>query len=411
MSTPPSTTPRRNVLGAVLGLAMGLSNLIGYLMVLVLTRSLGPEDFGGYTALSTYGVLLAIPAGAFQVVIARRISARDETGRTSGVRLALVLGLVAFAVTAALSPVLATTFHVDSAWSAVALGAMLPPMMLTGCFQGILLGRHRMGRLSSLYMTNAVTRLLAAVVAAWLDFSVLQVFLAMLAAGVVTSAVGAQLCADDVRALPGTADGLAGEMIRSNSTLAAFVALTNVDVLLARHFLTQHESGGYALASTFGRALYWGTQFIALIIVPRMHGANASRTLLRAGALVVLIGGLGVGVIALSPEFWITAAGGAEFTSYGHLALICVVLGIAWALAQVWLFSDMGRDDGSLGVVTWVVVAAQCAVVAVWAHESPGQIVAVCLAGALVIALVGLARVLRDRRRPREVELLVADGA
>ncbi len=385
---------RHRALGAVLGLAMGFSNLLGYLMVLLLTRSLGPADFGGYTALSTYGVLLAIPAGAFQVVVARRVTG-DTQERTSGLSSALLLGAGTFAITCLLAPVLTDAFHVSSVWSAVFLAGMLPSMMLTGCFQGILLGRERLDRLSLLYLVNALTRLGAAALAAARGFSVVQVFAVMCLAGAITATAGAALTAGELRTLPRTGHDLTLEMVRSNSTLAAFVVLTNVDVLLARHFLSPHESGGYALASTFGRAMCWGTQFIALIVVPRMRGADPTRALLRAGALVLGIGVLGAGLIALSPAGWISLAGGSEFSSYGRLALVCVALGVAWALAQVWLFSEMGSNSGALGALTWVVVAAEFVVIWVWAHHSAGQIVTVCLVGAACIAVVGLLRVVR----------------
>lgn len=416
MKNPATKGYRHQALAAVLGLAMGLSNLLGYLMVLLLTRSLGPADFGGYTALSTYGVLLAIPAGAFQIVVARRLSSGwADTGfrQTSGIGSAALLGVVFFAITTVLAPWLVEIFHVGSAWSAVFLAAMLPPMMLTGCFQGILLGRQRLRQLSILYLVTAVSRVLAAAVAATFAFSVRDVFAAMFLATLVSAATGAWLTRADLRSLPRSAHGLTGEMLRSNSTLAAYVALTNIDVLLARHFLDPHESGGYALASTFGRAMCWGTQFIALIIVPRMHGINPTRTLLRASLLVLTIGLCGTVLIAVDPGLFITLAGGAEFTEYGSLALICVLLGIAWALAQVWLFSEMSTDSGVLGALTWVVVGVQSATIWLWAHESPGQIVGVCLAGALLIAVAGLLRVLRGRRPPdgaRPELLVLADG-
>jgi len=395
---------------------MGSANVLGYVMVLLLSRSLGPSDFGGYTALSTYGVMLAIPAGAFQVVVARRLSGRDDEGldRTSGLRLALLTGLGLFAVTCAISPALAHTFHLASAWAAVLLGGMLVPMLLTGCLQGVLLGLHRIRALALLYVVTALTRLLAAAVAAGLDWGVTQVFAAMLTAGIVTMLTGAWLCRAQIRQLPFTGTGLVAEMVRSNSTLAAYVVLTNIDVLLARHFLTTHDSGGYALASTFGRAICWGTQFIALMIVPRMHSKDAARTLLKASGLVVAIGVVGLLVVATSPSLWITVAGGVEFKSFGHLALACVGLGIAWALAQVWLFSEMGLGRGLLGAVTWAVIVLEVlAITLVW-HDSAGQIVAVCACGAVVIAVVGLARViLRHQGRidlGEDSALVVADG-
>ncbi len=379
-------------MGALLGVAMGMANALGYLVVMLLSRPLGPGEFGGYTALSTYGVLLAIPAGVFQVVVARRLSGDDPHGPTSAIRPALLIGLGCFAVTAVLSPALAHWFHLPSFWAAVLLGGMLVPMMVTGCFQGILLGRGRLRALSLLYLATAVSRVVAAAVCAVLSADVTGVFAAMLIAGTITAGYGAWLCRVDLAVLPRTAT-LARELIRSNSTLAAYVALTNVDMLLARHYLTAHESGGYALASTFARAMCWGTQFVALIIVPRMQGARPTGTLLRASGVVTAIGVIGFGIVAISPRTWITVAGGADYGQFGHLALLCVVLGVAWALAQVWLFSEMGSDTGLLGGLTWAVIVLEVIAIATRWHDSPTQLICVCLVGALVVALSGLLRV------------------
>ncbi len=402
-------------LGLLLGLAMGAANVLGYVMVLILSRSLGPADFGGYTALSTYGVLLAIPAGALQVVVARRIAARARgIEPTTGLRPALVTGLGLWAVTAAASPVLAHSFHLASPLSAVLLGGMLVPMLVTGCCQGMLLGDERIRRLALLYVVTAASRLTAAAVSALLGWSVTGVFAAMLAAATITALCGLAMCRARLGGLPSGAAGMVREMVRSNSTLAAYVVLTNIDVLLARHFLSPHDSGGYALASTFGRAICWGTQFIALLIVPRMHGRDAARTLLKASGLVLVIGLVGAAVVAVSPTLWITVAGGPQFRDFGTLALACVGLGIAWALAQVWLFSEMGSDQGVLGVLTWTVILLEVVAIGLFWHGSAGQIVAVCACGAVIIAAAGLVRtILRHQRGvdlAEESALLAVDG-
>ncbi|MBO1754065.1 oligosaccharide flippase family protein [Allobranchiibius sp. CTAmp26] len=403
------------VLGALLGVAMGVSNALGYLLVLMLSRTLGPEDFGGYSALSTFGVLLAIPAGAFQVVIARRVAASARHEVTTGLRLASGVSVVLFAATALGSAGLRDAFHLSSAWSPVLMGATLLPMTLTGCFQGVLLGAHRLRALSLLYVVTALTRLAAAVVATVAGFSVVEVFAVMLLAAIATALVGAALCRTEVRRIAGGGHGLAAEMLRSNSTLAALIALTSIDVLLARHYLSPHNSGGYALASTFGRAICWGTQFIALIVVPRMRGAGATRTLLKASGLVLGIGLVGLGVVSISPSFWVRVAGGGEYADYGHVAQACVVLGIAWALAQIWLFSEMGAGEHLLGALTWGAVVVEALAIALLWHGSAVQIVTVCTVCAAAIAVAGLVRVLarHQRRLPPLDEgsaVLVADG-
>ena len=404
------------VLGALLGIAMGVSNALGYLLVLMLSRTLGPEDFGGYSALSTFGVLLAIPAGAFQVVIARRVAGSARREVTTGLRLASVVSVVLFGATALGSTGLRDVFHLGSAWSAVLMGAMLVPMTVTGCFQGILLGTHRLRALSLLYVVTALTRLAAALVATLEGFSVAQVFAVMLLAAVATALVGAVLCRTEVRRIAGGGHGLGAEMLRSNSTLAALTALTSIDVLLARHYLSQHNSGGYALASTFGRAICWGTQFIALIVVPRMRGAGATRTLLKASGLVLGIGLAGLAVVSISPSFWVRVAGGGEYADYGHVAQACVVLGIAWALAQIWLFSEMGAGEHLLGGLTWGAVVVEALAVTLLWHHSAVQIVTVCTVCAMTIAVAGLVRVLlrHQKRLPpldEESVVLTADRA
>lgn len=380
-------------MGALLGVAMGMANALGYLVVMLLSRPLGPGEFGGYTALSTYGVLLAIPAGVFQVVVARRLSGDDPHEPTSAIRPAFCIGICGCALTALISPALAHWFQLPSFVTAVVLGAVLLPMMVTGCFQGILLGRGRLRALSALYLVNASTRVAAAACCAMLGANVTGVFAAMLLAGTITAIFGAWTCRADLRVLPRSAR-LARELIRSNSTLAAYIALTNIDMLLARHYLTAHESGGYALATTFARAMCWGTQFVALIIVPRMQGARPTGTLLRASGVVAAIGVVGFGIVAISPRLWITVAGGSDYGQFSHLALLCVVLGVAWALAQVWLFSEMGSDCGWLGMLTWAVIVIEVVAIAVRWHQSPGQLVWVCMAGALVVAAAGLLQVL-----------------
>ncbi|XAS75144.1 oligosaccharide flippase family protein [Dermatophilaceae bacterium Sec6.4] len=409
---PVSTT----VLGALLGVAMGISNALGYLLVLLLSRTLGPADFGGYTALSTFGVLLAIPAGAFQVVIARRVAGGDRTELTTGLRLGTIVAVVLFAGTVLASGGLADLFNLDTPWSPILMGAMLLPMTVTGCFQGILLGAQRLRALSLLYVVTALSRLVAAVVATVAGFSVVQVFAAMLVAVLLTAVLGGYLCRSETRSMGASGSGLAGELWRSNSSLAALISLTSVDVLLARHYLSPHNSGGYALASTFGRAICWGTQFIALILVPRMRGQDASRTLLRASALVLGIGILGLVVVSIDPGFWVRIAGGGQYSEYGHVAQACVLLGIAWALAQVWLFSEMGAGEHLLGALTWAAVVIEIlAVVLLW-HGSAVQIVAVCTVCAMAVAIAGLVRAIAQHRRrvlpmDRGSALVAADRA
>ncbi len=372
---------------------MGISNALSFAVVVILARPLGPADFGAYAALTAYGILLAIPAGAFQVVVARTVA--DPTKPTTGWRLAMQIGVLLAGCTVLASPWVATILHLNSAWAVILTGLTLIPMTVTGVFQGILLGTHRIGALSVLYIATAGMRVAAASAVAILGLRLTATVALLLIAGLLTAAVGWTLCRAELTDTPSTRPGLARLLWRSQLTLAAFVALTNVDVLLARQVLSAHDSGGYALAATFARALAWGTQFIALLVIPRLGAPGAARVLLRASALILLIGGFGLVLTGLAPEWWITLAGGSDYADSAWLVPWCVGVGTCWALAQVWMFSQMGNDRRGLGMFAFAAVTVEILIVLLWLRESATQILTVTGGVALAVAIVGLIVTLR----------------
>lgn len=410
-SESPGPGPRA---GLLLGLSMGVGNALSYAFVLVLTRALGPSSFGAYSALSTIGIVLAIPAGAFQVIIARRWS--DADSRTSGVIAAAGSGLALTVVTAASAPVLRDVLHLGALGPTIAMSLMLVPMTVTGAFQGMLLGAGRLTALSALYIVTAGTRLVAAALCASLGADVTEVFAAMAVASLFAALWGWWLCRDLLTRTRAHSPSLLAEMLRSNSTLAAFTALTNVDVVLVRHFLDAHTSGGYGLASTFGRAMCWGTQFVALLIVPRMaKGASgpkgAGATLWRAAGFIVGIGAVAMAVAAIDPELLVRLVGGPAYSGFGGLVVACLALGTLWALAQLWLFSQMAGNDATLGYVAWAAVAVEIALGWGWCHGSAAAIIILSASCAGVVVLVGAWRTHTHRVTALESEdvLLVTD--
>lgn len=389
--------------GVVLAVAMGLGNLLSYVFVLILTRALGPAGFGAYSALITLGIVLVIPAGALQVVIARRWA--HPSLRSSGLGLAVRVGIALSVATMLASPGVDALFHLGGFEPTIAMAFMLLPMTLTGAYQGVLLGSGAIARLAALYVVTAATRVAGALGCAAAGANVTEVFVVMALTAWCAAAFGLWASRDALVGVGAGSDGLAREMWRSNSTLAAFTALTNVDVVLVRHFLAPETSGAYGLASTFARAMCWGTQFLALLIVPRLAASSASaspahpgantgatngtRALWRAAGFVVALGVTGCVVGSLlDADAVIASVGGHAFDGNGSLVIACLALGTAWALAQLWLFSQMAGDDTRLGMLTWVMVAVELVAGWLWWHDSVWQVVtlaAVC-AGVVVVA-------------------------
>lgn len=394
--------------GLGLGLAMGLANVMGYVFVALVSSSLGPADFGGFSALNTYGVLLAMPAGAFQVVVARRQTRAhiDADRQVTGLTTSAVVGIVLSIVTIASAPVLSGLLRLDTPWSVVWMALMLPPMTATGAIQGVLLGREAFGRLSVIYLVTAGTRVLAAGCAVGWSFSVSEVFAATFAASAVTLVVALALSRREL--VPGAraprALDVLSDLVRSNVALAGLMALSSLDVVLARTVLSDHDSGSYALAALFGKVVFWGTQFVALAVVPAVAdagGLGQVRSTLHRSALTVLgIGSVVALGCAVLPGPLVALSGGSAYVDAEPLLVWAAVVGTLWAVVQVWLFAGMSRGDHVMTAVVWAAACAQGVLVLVWFNGSPYQVFATVGGVAAVVALVGLLRVPRGEVTP-----------
>ncbi|MGO1165885.1 MAG: hypothetical protein ACTMHL_04635 [Janibacter sp.] len=396
------------VAGLSLGLAMGLANVMSYVFVALVSSTLGPADFGGFSALNTYGVLLAMPAGAFQVVVARRQTRVHHDGdrQVTGLTTSAVVGVALTVATIASAPLLSDLLRLDTAWSVVWLALMLPSMTVTGALQGVLLGREAYGRLSVVYLVTAGTRMLAAVAAVSWSFAVAEVFAATFVASMVTLAVAVALSRRMLA--PGSraprALEVLDDLVRSNVALAGLMALSSLDVVLARTVLTDHASGAYALAALFGKVVFWGTQFVALTVVPAVADASGGgqvRTTLHRSALAVLAIGAAVALgCAIVPGPLVALSGGSAFVDAEPLLVWAAATGTLWAVVQVWLFAGMSRGDHVMTVVVWVAAGVQSLLVLLWFNGSPYQIIATVGGTAGVVALVGLLRVPKGEATP-----------
>lgn len=388
-AAPPGSGP---VATLGLGAAMAASNVLGYVFLALLSRALGPEDFGSFSALNNAGLLLAIPAGALQVVIARHQQLHDGI---TGLRLAMLLGGSLAGAGVLISPLLSHLLHLGSVLPVVLVMGALLPMALTATFQGILLGQGRIAALSAVYLATAVGRVAVGGVTLVWHLSLVAGLTLLVVAAVATAAFAALLTRGELRVRHrGVETHLLGELWRSNRTLAALVALSSIDVLLARHFLDAGEAGRYALASLFAKALFWGTQFIALALVPAVQGPGARRRTLGASALILVLGLTGTAVVVLLAEPLLGLTGGTAYAAATGLLAPFTLLGTVLALAQVLLFADMARDRTRLGWVAWGACTVQVALT-VWRHESAVHVLQAALVGAGLVAGVGLVRVLR----------------
>jgi len=380
---------------------MGSASALGYLFVLILSRALGPGDFGAFSSLNSIGMVLAIPAGAFQVMFASRIARRGE--KAFDLRLPLLLGTAGVLITAVLSPVLAHVARVESVWAPVVLGLGLLPLIVNGAMMGGLLGLRRVGALSMVYLFMGLSRVLAASVAHALGVGLTGSLALVVLASVLTTIFLWWLCRGQAHlpwsSVTASRVHVVRMLFRSNSSMGVLMALTSVDVVLARYVLSPVESGEYALVASLGRAPVWVTQFLALAMVPALARSGSPKSILRAGGVVLGVCAVGAGAAAAAPELWIGILGGAAYKNATGLLLPYLALGTLLALVQVLIVAEVAQGRHLLAKVAWCAAILEVVLCLGFFRDNAFQVLGTAVVATGLVVVFGLAELFLGKGR------------
>jgi O-antigen/teichoic acid export membrane protein len=394
--------------------AMAAANALNYAFNLVMSRLLGPADFGALGALLALVLVGTVPGVALQAVVARHTTlAGQAVGRLwSRVLVAVVaVGGALGLLTVAASPAVAAFLHLPSLGPCLWLAAALLPLPLLSAVQGMLQGREWFGVLAAVLLAAAAGRL---AVGLGLVEGGLGVEGA-LAATAIGSAVAVLVAVPRLRAQGGwelrrggwrwpgkgsPAAAVAGEVAAAAAGVLGLLLLANVDVLLARHFLPAEESGLYAAGAVLTKIAFWAPQFVVTLVFPRLVTAADRRRLLgRSAAVVAAVGAPLVVAAALAPQYAARLSFGEAYLDVGPTLPLFAALGTGLALVQLVLFTGMAAADRGLYRLLLAAVAAEAALVAVFLHDSVAQIVGASLAVVAALLVTGFALAARSPAR------------
>lgn len=393
-STGSSSRARSGMVAVAVALA--LANLLGYGFNLVASRRLGPAGYGAVGALLGLLLIGNVVALALQAVIARRAAAGggDAAVASWAGRLSWRCAVGATLLTALAAPFLATWLHLSSVLPALLLAATLGPLTLLGGQLGMLQGTERFPPLAQLYLIAAVGKVGGGIAGVMLVDSVSGA-MAGTAAG---TAAAAAFGATRVRAALGSGAGRTGgfprgvgrETARAAYALGALFALANVDVILARHFLTPHDAGLYAVGAVVAKGAFWLPSFVPVIALPglsdpRRRKATTGWALAVETASAVL---LTAGAALLGPLL-VRVVGGSAYDELAGRVWLFALAGSSLAIAQLLLYSRLAAEDHRIILPMWLLVGVEVLVVAGWRHGSPTEIVTVVVAVTLTLAAAG----------------------
>lgn len=384
--------------GITLFVALSLANASNYLFHVIISRLLGPSDYGALTALLSAFLILSIPAGAVQVTIARMVAARGEDRQSAGGLLASAnrqiafLGIGVAVLIAALSPVIAGFLHLPSMVAALMLAAYAVPTFPAAVFQGGLQGSLRFNRLAVAVVASTLARIVVGLMFVNLGFGVTgaaaasvvaQLLLACLSWALLKPLVPSLAVRDRVPVLKECAWSAVG--------LTGFWVMVSLDTIMARHYLSRYDSGLYGAAATLSHLVLFAPGAIAIVALPKFAALAKDRRRLResvvgTATLVLFIGAvaaLGIGVL---PELAIRILFGASYVDAAPMVRLLAASMVLLGMATIFLYYHLAVRSRA-AFVFWGAAAAEMLVFA-FAHESGMVIAGVLFATACAVVMV-----------------------
>jgi O-antigen/teichoic acid export membrane protein len=338
---------------AGIAIAMAVMNIGTYAFQMVAARLLGPSQYGAVAGMMALLMVLSVVQLGLQATAARRIAAAPEdvaaieqTILTTTWRAAIVLGALAVAA----SPVVWWLLRLDGLLPAVLLGLCVVPVTVMGGQAGVLQGERRWLPLSMVYLSVGVPRVLIGGGC-------------LLVSATETSAIAGVLAASWLPVLIGswtlrnrTHDAIVTEHDRdvrrdvrretagSSVALLAFVALSNLDVVVARNVLDGHQAGLYAGGLIVTKAVLFLPQFAVVILFPSMSTAGESRAAIMRG--LAFLTGLGVVCVAgayVLSDLALVFIGGDDYDDVQGKLWLFATLGGLLSVLQLLVYAGLAK--------------------------------------------------------------------
>ncbi|MEU2005647.1 polysaccharide biosynthesis protein [Rhodococcus sp. NPDC019627] len=370
-----------------------VANVASYLLHLPASRWLGPAGYGEFASLLAAQLVLAVPALALQTVVAREVvrGRGAHAVRQLGYRCAVIVGIAALL----LAPGVAWALETGMLATVSAL-ITAPVLVLLATEQGLLQGAARFGPLSIVLAGAGIAKVVPAVV-------VLAVgggpgfALAASAVGTGVVALAARVFADpDPAGATSTPIGVAA-VLKASQVQLALIALSSMDLVLARIVLSNDDAGLYALGAVATKAAFWLPQAVGVVLYPRMaNPAHSVQAVRSAIAVLVGLGAVLVAVVAVSAPL-VPLLVGEAYQPVQSLLWLFALQGACLAVLQGALLSAIAGERTYLAVIAWIGFAVEMAGMLTLA-STVGQFIGVAVTVAASTAVVASVLAVRSAR-------------
>jgi O-antigen/teichoic acid export membrane protein len=334
--------------GSIIFFFSVIGYLSGYLFHAYMGRVLGPEDYGILGSLIAILSIATIPVGAVQIVIANftsKLKTEKEFGKIKGLfirsfRKLFLYGFFVFVLLGILSSVAAGFLNIPSAIPIILIGISIIFSFVAPVNFGVLQGLQNFKQLGLNQSLVFILRLGFGLLLVSCGFGLNGAALAF----AVSTALVVLVTLLPLRGIlkhkmSRDIDAPAVYRYYWNVLLvfAGFILITNIDVILAKHFFTAAQAGYYAAAAVLAKIAFFLSGIITTVMFPKaveVHSAKSSvLPILKKGLLyMILFLALLVSSYLVMPDFIVSLFFG---SGYYESAMLIGLLAIAMSFLAV----------------------------------------------------------------------------
>lgn len=387
---------------ALLLLVFSLLNASNYAFHVVISRLLGPSAYGALAALLAVVLILSVPFAVLQTALANKTATLRAQGRgheipalaadamKTVVPFAWAAGAVVLLVVA---PLLSIFLHVGIVPAMLLAPYVVASVPLSVAY-GVLQGELRFKALAALILVGVAMRFALGVTLVGIGLGVSGALLGTVLAVALAVPLAVHLIHVDRAARRGAKrifQSLRADVGTALWGLTSFWVLAEVDIALARHYLSPEDAGYYSSAGLMARAPLFVAAAVGVVAFPRFVAARAADTSLRrwlriSVAATIVIGGLSVIGLVLLREPLVSLAFGRSFLPGASLLPVLATAMAFVAVVSVLVYFHIAMASRAY-LITVAGVIAEILLVAAF-HESGREIAAVTVGVCFTVALL-----------------------
>lgn len=387
-------------------------NIANYCFQFIMGRRLSIEDFGTMNALLSVSTSITLPTGAVMIVIAKYASTYKVMDDPEGIASLYAMALKKVTVAAALvtgafvvvSGLLGSYMKVDDISTVLILAIGIFGSFILTVNLGMLQGMQRFYYLGAGIGLGGVLRLVLGAALLVFGYRLNGALLATVLPAVLIFVLTVPALSSH---LAGRTKGFRHDQILKYSipvliASTAFAFLSNIDLIMVKHYLVAKEAGLYASVAVLGKTMLYLPSSFALAVFPMVSEADLldgdsfkilDRALLCTGAICAA----GLAAFTLYPELIMGILFGSRFTGASDFLKYYGAAMASMAVLSIVISFNLAR--GKTGFIYSLAAGSALTVAAIAVFHSGIQEVMVSIASVFaVLSAFNLWLVYRERR-------------